>query len=231
MVAAEQGEYRRAIGGGAVVEFISSLDELLVWDNPGKMLESYNGVIFGGSGEFDFDGGRSQDDAARITSQAIVARVKKLVLWTIEHDFPLLGICYGHQIVSEALGVPVVNDHEQKKVGSFSVMVTEAGKHDPVFRHLPSEFPVQYGHKDSLSLLPPGATLLACSPLCKTSAVRFGKKVYTMQFHPELTKDDVLWKLSNSPGYLPEGIDVSTLVKPSEEASRIIPLFIEEVVE
>jgi len=229
MLQAEQDEYRRALGDFAVPVFVSSLDTTLPWDNPEEMLSGYDGSIVGGSGEFDFDGGRAFDDGARVTSREIVQRTKPLIVHVLEKDFPLLGICYGHQIVAEVLGVPVVNDLEQKKVGTYEVHLTEVGKKDRLLGALPGAFLAQYGHKDSLSSLPKNAVLLASSALCKTSAVRYGQNVYTMQFHPELTKDDVVWKLAHSPGYLPEGTDVHSLIKPSIEASRIIPLFVEKV--
>lgn len=230
MVAAEQDEYRRAIGDAACIDFVSSLDTTLLWDKPALLWGSYDAVMLGGSGEFDFDGGRAIDDDARITSQEIVVRLRPFIEWVVASDVPLLGICYGHQIVSETLGVPVVNDHAQKKVGSYEVILTEEGKQDKVFGQLPERFLVQYGHKDSLSLLPTGAVLLAQSRVCRTSALRFGKNVYTMQFHPELTREDIYIKLANSPGYLPEGVDLETLLQPSLEASRIIPLFVSSVV-
>ena len=230
MLAAEQGEYTRAIGLAAGAIFVSSLDESLNWQDPEKMLNGFNGVVFGGSGEFDFDGGRPTDDAARAISKQIAARVKELVLFCIRQNFPLLGICYGHQIVAEVLGVPVVNDLDQKKTGTYEVALTDTGKKDRLFSDMPERFMVQFGHKDSLSRIPEGTVLLVCAENCKTSALRYGERVYTTQFHPELTADDVKWKLQNSPGYLSEGVDVASIVKPSPEASTLIPKFIERIV-
>lgn len=231
MIQAERGEYRRAIPEQYEIGFISSLDESIEWESPSVVLDSYDAVILGGSGEFDFDGGREKGDIACITSQVISTRLKTLIKYVIENNFPLLGICYGHQIVSAVLGVKVVNDHTQKKVGSYEVSLTNEGRSDTLFSKLPETFIAQYGHKDSLSALPQGAVVLATGDRCRTSALRIGRHVYTMQFHPELTAEDSLRKLSCSPGYLPEGVDVTSIIKPSVEASRIIPLFIENVVQ
>lgn len=230
MVAAEQEEYTRAVDGNADLAFVSSLDESLSWDNPELLLQGYGGVMFGGSGEFDFDGGRPDDDIARLTSQAIVARLKPFVEYLLRTDFPTLGICYGHQIIAESIGVPVVSDPAQKKTGTYDVVLTEAGKQDLLCKNLPERFAAQYGHKDSLSSLPQSAVLLASSDRCKTSMLRYGARVYTTQFHPELRAEDIAWKLQNSPGYVPEGVSVKSLIKPSIEASRIIPLFIQKIV-
>lgn len=230
MLAAERAEYERAVNSLAHINFVTSLTTTLSWENPEELLGGYDGVIFGGSGEFDFDGGRAHDDEARMVSQEIKERVKKLVLYILKQDFPLLGICYGHQIIAEVGGVPVVNDHSQKKVGTFQVFLTDAGKMDTLFSQLPESFLAQYGHKDSASRIPEGAVLLANSPLCNVAAIRYGNNIYTMQFHPELTKDDVVWKLAHSPGYLPEGVSVDSIVRSSLEASMIIPKFIERVI-
>ncbi len=230
MITAEQESYLRSVGSGAHVDFISSLDTTHIWEDSKNLVAPYGAVILAGSGDFDFDGGRAHDDDARRTSYMIAKRLRELVLFAIENDFPLLGICYGHQIVSEVLDVRVVHDQSQKKIGSHPVILTEAGKEDPLFRELPERFIAQYGHKDSLSDIPPGAVLLAQSECCKTSALRFGSRVYTMQFHPELSHEDILWRSQNLPNYLPEEMDPESIVKPSPEASTIIPRFLETVV-
>jgi len=230
MLKAEQGEYERAVAGAAALSFVSSVDETVAWDDPTTLLAGYDGIMLGGSGEFDFDGGRADDDEARIISQQIAQRLTPLIRYAYEKSCPVLGICFGHQIVSKIFGVKVLNDHEQKKIGTFPVTLTEAGKSDVIFSALPDTFPAQYGHKDSLSSVPAEAVVLGGSAQCKTSALRYGEALYTVQFHPELTKDDVAWKLVNSPGYLPEGVSVESIVKDSTDASRIIPLFIERVV-
>jgi GMP synthase (glutamine-hydrolysing) len=231
MLKAEQGEYERAVANAAVLSFLSSVDESVAWDNPATVLAGYDAVMLGGSGEFDFDGGRAADDEARVTSQQIAKRLTPLVRYAYEQSFPVLGICFGHQIVSEVFDVKAVNDHDQKKVGTFLVTLSEAGKRDLLFGALPETFMAQYGHKDSLSLVPAEAVVLAGNERCKTSALRYGRSLYTVQFHPELTKSDIAFKLANTPGYLPEGVLVESIVQDSVDASRIIPLFIERVVE
>jgi len=230
MITEEQEGFRKIVGSAYALDAISSLDESHAWNNPHAIVSGYDAVFFGGSGDFDFDGGRHEDDCARTTSQEIKARLSHLVVHLMYEAVPLLGICYGHQIVGEVLGVRVRHDETQKKIGSHPVVVTEEGMNDPIFSKLPTTFFAQYAHKDSLESIPEGATVLARSHCCKASALRFGNHAYTMQFHPELTHDDVAWKLRNTPGYLPEGVEVESIVKPSSEASRIIPLFLETVV-
>lgn len=230
MIDAEQSEYRRAIGDRAEISFISTLDAALAWQEPETLLAGFDAVIIGGSGEYDLHGGRDGADPARLTAHEILKRVSHLIDHVIEHQIPILGICFGHQLIADTRAGAVTHDHVQKKVGSFAVQLTDEGKKDELFSALPESFVAQYGHKDSVTALPAGATLLASSPQCFFSALRYGPKAYTVQFHPELTAKDVYWKLEHSPGYLPEGVDINSVVKDSPDASRIIPLFIERIV-
>jgi GMP synthase (glutamine-hydrolysing) len=229
VVAEEQRIFCRAVGLHGIVEFVSSLDDTVVWGDPTALLAPYDAVILGGSGDFDFDGGRVPHDEACTGSREIASRITPLVQYVFEHDFPLLGICFGHQLISEVLGVKVVNDCAQKKIGSFEVCLTEAGKNDPLFSTLPEKFFARYGHKDSLSAIPESAVLLARSEFCKTSALRFGSRVYSVQFHPELIEDDIRTRIARCPLYLPEGIDVSSFVRTSPEAYTLISRFITHI--
>lgn len=230
MLGIEKDDYIRSVSGSADISCISSLDQSLPWHEPEKILTEYNAVFIGGSGDFDFDGGRAPDDEARIISKEIVVRMRPLVRHLLEHDIPALGICYGHQIIAEVLGVTVLHDKAQTKVGTFPVTLTQEGKNDVLFSDMPETFMAQYGHKDSVSVIPPEAVLLAKSAQCFASTFRYGVHVYTTQFHPESTAEGMASKLSRSAGYLPEGVTAESIVKPSPEASTVIPKFIERIV-
>jgi GMP synthase (glutamine-hydrolysing) len=226
ILAEEQAEYARAAAGAATLVFKNSLDESEPWDSPELLLAGAKAVIIGGSGDLDFDGGREDGHEVRVTSKNLVKRLSPLINHLFVHNIPTLGICYGHQIIGEYCGTRVLHDTNQNKVGTFLVTLTDAGKADLLFSTLPPTFQAQYGHKDSLESVPKGATLLAKGERCRTSALRYGQSIYTTQFHPELTAEDSLWKLSNSSGYLPEGVSGESIVKESPEASTLIPTFI-----
>ena len=209
----EQERFRVAVGAAAQVDFLSAVDEKLAWTTPAGFLKGYDGLIFGGSSEFDFDGGRPERDPARIISAIILSRATNLVSYALTHDIPLFAICYGHQLVANMYGGEVDNDKEQSKFGSYEVQLTEAGKSDLIFRDMPESFIAQYAHNDSVTKLPKGATLLASSKGCRFSALRYGKVAYSTQFHPEVTRFD----------------DLPVEYRDSAEASKLIPLWIERV--
>lgn len=208
----ERNNFRRAIGEMAEVDFISSVDESLAWTTPQELLAGYDGVIFGGSSDFDFHGGRPDNDPVRLMSIMILGRAKNTISYALEADIPILGVCFGHQIIGNMHGGMVSNDREQSKMGAYEVVLTEAGKSDALFSALPERFFAQYAHKDSVTNMPDGATLLASSPLCRFSALKYGKRVYTVQFHPEVEK-------------MPRGPEHET-----REASEIVKLWINRVV-
>ncbi len=209
----ERENYRRSMGGAAEVGFLSALDEKLAWTAPEELLKGYDGIIFGGSSDFDFHGGRHPDDPVRLLSMIIMSRVRAIVSYALAENLPVLGICFGHQIIGQMHDGMVNNDREQSKFGTYPVRLTDAGKQDALFSALPEEFLAQYAHKDSVTNPPHGATLLATGAGCRFSALKYGSSVYTMQFHPEVVRFDEF----------PQH-------QPSPEASKIIPLWIERIV-
>jgi GMP synthase-like glutamine amidotransferase len=93
------------------------------------------------------------------------------------------------------------------------------------------KFPSQYGHKDSVTKVPHASKIISTGSQCLFSGLLYGNKVYTFQFHPELSADDVRARLSHSPEYVPEGVSVNDSVRESPEASTLIQKFVETVVQ
>lgn len=96
---------------------------------------------------------------------------------------PLLGICFGHQMIAQALGGEVVKNPRGREMGS--VEVTRLA-HDPIFEGLSDRFLVSATHVDTVDKLPPGARVLAHTVLEPTAAFAIGDHVRGVQFHPEL---------------------------------------------
>ena len=230
-IEAEQDGYRAALKGIAKLECLSALDESLSWRDPHKLVSAYGGIIFGGSSDYDFDGGRMAKDPFRLLSMIILSRTKNLITYATEEKIPVLGVCFGHQLIANMHGGEVKNDPKQKKSGTFEVILTDEGKKDPLLGEMPEKFLAQYGHKDSVTKLPKGAVVLAKNKDCRFSVLRYGATTYTAQFHPELTGTRAINSLNDVEGYLPDNVsDASKIVRESPEASKIIPLWIEKIV-
>lgn len=221
----------RELGEGVDMVCVSALDNTLVWQNPKELLFSYDGLILGGSGDFDFDGDRTVDDRAKVRSYELLEQLRPLFDYIFATDFPTFGICFGHQMIGAYAGATVRHDPQQKKSRSHQVsVVTENAP--ALFAGIASTFYAHYGHKDSLDQVPAGATLLVQGGgECQVSALHYLTNIYTTQFHPELTVDDMRKRLELLPGYLPEGVDVSQVFTDDTNANRILRNFSELVIQ
>lgn len=119
-----------------------------------------------------------------------LARTEELLRQAVARDVPALGICLGGQLLASALAGEVTRNPEPE-IGVGTVMLTAAGRADPLLAGLPEELPVFQWHGETFSTLPPGATLLAWSPACRHQAFRVGRRGYGLQFHFEVTEEMV----------------------------------------
>lgn len=208
------------------IDFLDALDDSINWKNPADFMKSYQGVILGGSGDFDFDGNRNVDDTSRQMSYMFLDRLQPLFRYIFDTDTPTLGICYGHQLLGAFAGAQVFSDETQKKTKSHEVKLMVDKNNYFLFSDLPESFFAHYGHKDVLDRVPSGAVLLMNGgEQCKVSALRYQKNIYSTQFHPELTYDDMINRMKHSPGYLPEGVIAEEVFSKDPNSNRILRNF------
>lgn len=113
---------------------------------------------------------------------------EKTAAWlvsAIEHEIPILGICFGHQLLAHALGGKVGPTPGGPEFGTVPVTLTPNAQMDPLFRDLPQPVEVQTSHYQAVTELPPKSTLLAFSEKDSHSAFRYGQRAWGVQFHPE----------------------------------------------
>jgi GMP synthase (glutamine-hydrolysing) len=103
----------------------------------------------------------------------------------VRKDIPILGICYGHQLLAHALGGEVGNNPEGREFGTVEVVMEKAAQADRLLGSLPRRIQVHEGHTQSVLRLPPGAVRLASNPWDINQAIRFGASAWGVQFHPE----------------------------------------------
>jgi len=112
----------------------------------------------------------------------------------------ILGICLGAQIISESLGAQTEKS-PNKEIGVFPIQLTAEGLHDPLFKLLPEQFDVMHWHNDMPGMAQ-GGVLLAQSEGCPRQAIRYGDRVYALQFHMEMTSELVQGMLRHCDGDL-----------------------------
>lgn len=116
---------------------------------------------------------------------------------------PTFGSCWGFQAMSRALGGTVIKDLDHAELGTQRLKLTPEGRMDPLLGPLGELFHGQMGHEDRVSSLPENAILLASSDRVTHQAYCFrNKPLYFTQFHPELTRDQLLERLRAYPNYV-----------------------------
>jgi GMP synthase (glutamine-hydrolysing) len=105
----------------------------------------------------------------------------------LANDTPMLGVCYGHQLMAAAFGG--VSDYHPagRESGTHSVRLTQAGQQDPLFSQLPECFNAHLSHAQSVMQAPHGCTVLAHNSHDAHQALRYGPRQWSVQFHPEFT--------------------------------------------
>lgn len=118
-------------------------------------------------------------------SQALAAWVAEAV----PMGMPVLGVCYGHQLLAHALGGEVDYHPAGPEVGTVPVRLTPAARSDPLLARLPEDFYAHATHAQSVLLLPAGAVHLAGNDYEPHHAFRVGERAWGVQFHPEFDTD------------------------------------------
>jgi GMP synthase (glutamine-hydrolysing) len=114
----------------------------------------------------------------------------KLIDRALQAEMPLLGVCLGSQLIAKALGARVYRNGRHE-IGWGPVHFTAAAQFDPLFSGFASPTTLFHWHGETFDL-PAGAEWLASSEVCRHQAYRFGRRVYGLQFHPEVTAEMIV---------------------------------------
>ncbi len=105
--------------------------------------------------------------------------LEALVRQIVAAKVPLAGICFGHQIIAQALGGTV-----EKFAGGWSL---GAKRYD--MNGYANGIEILAWHQDQITELPENARVLASSPSCAYAALAYGDTVFSIQPHPEFTSE------------------------------------------
>jgi GMP synthase (glutamine-hydrolysing) len=146
---------------------------LTSWPEP----EDLAGLVITGSAAFLRENSPWMQQSLLYLSRLVAARI------------PILGICFGHQMLGQALGGRVDRNPLGREIGTERVRFVDANSR-AVFGEpehaLPASFLAHTTHLDSVVELPEGARVLATTERDPAAFVEFGANIWGVQFHPEM---------------------------------------------
>ena len=100
-----------------------------------------------------------------------------------ELGVPVLGFCYGHQIMAVTLGGEVAHS----EVGEYGPATLACDNESALFKGTPMEQTVWMSHRDAVSRVPEGFVVTGRTDVCPVAAMECPeRKLYSTQFHPEV---------------------------------------------
>ncbi len=105
----------------------------------------------------------------------------------MDAQLPLFGVCYGHQLMAQALGGRVGELPGGREMGTQDIEVLPEGVDDPLLRGLPARFAAHTTHVQSVLEIPPGARVLARSARDPHQILRYSAHAVSCQLHPEFS--------------------------------------------
>ena len=158
------GQYAHLIANK--IRRLGVYSEIVQNDVSAEKIKEFSGIILSGSPRSVYE-----KDAPRIEKHML------------ELGLPVLGICYGHQLVSQILGGTVKSGNQKE----YGISFIEKTSQTPLLAGLDLKEQMWMSHGDEVSVLPDGFEIIAETKECPIAAVQnINKKIFGVQFHPEV---------------------------------------------
>lgn len=147
----------------------------------------------------------------------------------IKEEIPVLGICYGHQLLAHTAGGRVNYHPKGQEIGTVRIQLEEEGMKDRLLGDLPKYFYGHVTHSQTVLELPDGAVKLAGNDFEPHHAFRVGNCAWGVQFHPEYNREVMLSYINEQAENLRQrDCDVEklrTCVRETPEANELLKRF------
>ncbi len=159
------GQYTHLIANR--IRRLGVYSEILQSDVAAEKCSHYKGIILSGS----------PHSTLNSTKPGFDENILKL-------NRPVLGLCYGHQLMALSLGGTVVPG----KYREYGNAVLNVSRKSPLFKGLSDNEQIWMSHGDSVETVPSGFEIIGSTDRCAVAAMgNDAKKMYGLQFHPEVT--------------------------------------------
>jgi len=112
--------------------------------------------------------------------------ISQLINDIYDAGLPILGVCFGHQLIAQALGGDVEKSQKGWGLGLHTYQIDNKSGY---MGNLAEEITLNICHQDQVTNLPRGAVVYARSDFCEYAGFYIKDKVLTMQAHPEFLVD------------------------------------------
>lgn len=203
--------------------FLPVVDEVVFWDARGgaglPSPDAICGAVLTGSSAMVTDREPWSETTGAWLARAIPA------------GLPVLGVCYGHQLLAQVLGGEVGYNPRGREIGTIEVERTGDAADDPLFGILPPRFLAQSSHCQSVLVPPPGTRVAAGNAHDPHQALTYTPRVFGVQFHPEFRGEVSRGYIeARAEALAAEGLNPVALAascQDSPESAALLPRFAE----
>ena len=174
-----------------------------------KNLSNYDGVFISGSPHGAYE------------DIPFINREHDLIIEAAQRDIPMLGICFGQQILASALcGREQVFRRKSCEVGYRHLKTTQLVKNDKISSHLGENVYMFVWHNDEVYPDHPDLNIIAYTKDCPNHIFRYKDKcIWGIQGHPEITlKESKNWFEENRNDLEKDGANIKDLISEANEA-------------
>ncbi len=211
------------LGNGKKLQSVAKLDERFeqwgltvdrYWAYDGAFPESldrYGGIFVSGSPHGAYE------------DVPFIHREHELIREAAALDMPMLGICFGSQILASALcGKDQVFRRSFCEIAYKALPVTDAAHDDPICSDLGDSVTMFVWHNDEVRADHQDITIIAHSDLCPNHVWRYrDQPIWGIQGHPEITLEQApIWFEENRERMERDGADVDALKASADEAAE-----------
>jgi GMP synthase (glutamine-hydrolysing) len=202
-----------ATGLGLPIASLSVVSAHLGESLPSK--SAISGVVVTGSPAMVTERADWSEEAARWLAELVE-----------DDSMPVLGLCYGHQLIAHGLGGEVGSNPRGREMGTVEVTLSLRSENGntaslgPLFE--PGGFPSHMSHVESVLRPPEKARILGRTELDPHSVLQFGPRQWGVQFHPEFDRDIMQGYVEARREILTrEGLSPDAMIAGAEETEAI----------